>query len=303
MATLTPTRSPSPRGGQPRPPAADETAARRRRRPPSVLGTVLVVVLCLAAAVALLPFAWMISASFRPRGDLIADPTSLWPGVWTLQNYVNIWQQIPFGRQLLNTALFAGTVAVVSVVLDSMAGYALARFAFPGQTVVLVVVIAMLMLPPQVTLVPIYQVLVQLGWTNTYQGLIVPRAADAFGIFFMRQFFLALPRDLEDAARIDGASEWRIFARVMFPLAWPAALTIGLFNLLGNWNDLLWPLIVTTKTEMRTLPAGLALFKGEHVTDYGLLMAGSVLALLPMLVAFFLVQRRFIEGIATTGLK
>jgi multiple sugar transport system permease protein len=168
---------------------------------------------------------------------------------------------------------------------------------------VFILIISTLMLPPQVTLIPVYNVLVDLGWVNTFRGLIVPRAADAFGIFFMRQFFLSLPKDLEDAARIDGASELRIFARVMLPLAWPAALTVGLFNLLNNWNDLLWPLVVTTRTEMRTLPAGLALFKGEHVTNYGLLMAGSVLALLPMVAAFLFVQRRFIEGIATTGLK
>jgi multiple sugar transport system permease protein len=286
-----------------RPKVTAEPAAGRGHRPGAAWTVVLVVVLCLATAVALLPFVWMLSASVRPRGDLIANPTTLWPGTWTWQNYINIWHQIPFGRQLLNTVIFAGTVAVVSVVFDSMAGYALARFRFPGQTVVLVAIIATLMLPPQVTLVPIYNFLVHLGWVNTFQGLIVPRAADAFGIFFMRQFFLALPRDLEDAGRIDGASELRIFARIMVPLAWPAALTIGLFNLLNNWNDLLWPLVVTTQTEMRTLPAGLALFKGEHVTDYGLLMAGSVLALLPMLVAFFFVQRRFIEGIATTGIK
>ncbi len=281
---------------------AASTARRPRRRTPAWT-VALVVALCLAAAVALLPFVWMLSASFRTQGDLIGDPTSLWSDSWTLENYLSIWTQIPFGRQLANTVVFAGTVAVASVLLDSMAGYALARFRFPGQTLVLVVIIATLMLPPQVTLVPIYNFLVDLGWVNTFQGLIVPRVADAFGIFFMRQFFLSLPKDLEDAARIDGASELRIFARVMFPLTWPAALTIGLFNLLNNWNDLLWPLVVTTETEMRTLPAGLALFKGEHVTDYGLLMAGSVLALLPMLVSFLVVQRRFIEGIATTGLK
>ncbi|GAB2623014.1 carbohydrate ABC transporter permease [Pseudactinotalea suaedae] len=268
-----------------------------------VAAVLLAALLAVAVAVALLPFVWMLSASLRPRGDLIANPTSLVPGIWTWDNYRAIWEQIPFGRQLGNTALFAGSVAVISVTLDSMAGYALARFAFRGRTVVLVAVIAMLMLPPQVTLVPLYGVLVDLGWVNTYQGLIVPRAADAFGIFFMRQFFLALPRDLEDAGRVDGASELRIYGRVMLPLAWPALLTVGLFNLLNNWNDLLWPLVVTTQTDMRTLPAGLALFKGEHVSDYGLLMAGSVLALLPMLALFFVVQRRFIEGIATTGLK
>lgn len=283
--------------------AVETLVVPRRPRARRAGVVVLVVVLCAAAFVALLPFLWMLSASMRTRGDLVADPTSLWPGQFTWQNYRNVWTQIPFGRQLVNTTVFAGSVALISVLLDSMAGYAMARFTFRGQTAVLVLIITTLMLPPQVTLIPIYNFLVDLGWVNTYQGLIVPRAADAFGIFFMRQFFLSLPRDLEDAARIDGASELRIFARVMLPLAWPGALTIGLFNLLNNWNDLLWPLVVTTDVRMRTLPAGLALFKGEHVSDYGLLMAGSVLALLPMLAAFFAVQRRFIEGIATTGLK
>lgn len=274
-----------------------------RRASLNVSRLALVLVLCAAAVLALLPFLWMLSASVRTQGDLIANPTTLLPESLTWDHYVDIWRQIPFGRQLLNTVIFAGGVAVISVLLDSMAGYALARFEFPGRTAIFVGILATLMLPPQVTLVPIYNFLIDLGWVNTYHGLIVPRAADAFGIFFMRQFFLALPKDLEDAARIDGASEVHLFARIMLPLAWPAALTVGLFNLLYNWNDLLWPLIVTSDTEMRTLPAGLALFKGEHVTEYGLLMAGSVLALLPMMVAFLFVQRRFVEGIATTGIK
>jgi multiple sugar transport system permease protein len=278
-------------------------ALRRRRVPREVRQLLVVLLLCGAAAVALLPFVWMLSASVRTQGDLIARPDTLIPERLAWENYREIWRQIPFARQFVNTTIFAGTVAVVSVLLDSLAGYALARFRFRGQTAVFIVIISTLMLPPQVTLVPMYNFLVDLGWVNTFRGLIVPRAADAFGIFFMRQFFLSLPKDLEDAARIDGASELRIFARVMFPLAWPAALTIGLFNMINNWNDLLWPLVVTTRNEMRTLPAGLALFKGEHVTNYGLLMAGSVLTLLPMVVAFLFVQRRFIEGIATTGLK
>jgi multiple sugar transport system permease protein len=278
-------------------------ALRGRRVPREVRQLLVVLLLCGAAAVALLPFVWMLSASVRTQGDLIARPDTFIPERITWENYREIWRQIPFARQFVNTTIFAGTIAVVSVLLDSLAGYALARFRFRGQTAVFIVIISTLMLPPQVTLVPMYNFLVDLGWVNTFRGLIVPRTADAFGIFFMRQFFLSLPKDLEDAARIDGASELRIFARVMFPLAWPAALTIGLFNLINNWNDLLWPLVVTTRKEMRTLPAGLALFKGEHVTNYGLLMAGSVLTLLPMVVAFLFVQRRFIEGIATTGLK
>jgi len=221
----------------------------------------------------------------------------------TFENYFSVWQKIPFGRQLLNSIFFAGSVTLLSVIIDSMAGYAFARYDFPGKNVLFVMVLITLMVPLQVTFIPLYSFLVQLGWVNTYQGLIVPRIADAFGIFFLRQFFFAMPKDLEDAARIDGAGELRIFARIMLPLAGPAVLTIALFNLIANWNDLLWPLMVTTTSTMQTLPAGLALFRGQHVSDFGVLMAGSTLALLPMIVAFFLVQRRFIEGIATSGMK
>jgi multiple sugar transport system permease protein len=273
----------------------------RRRRGWS---TVLIVIgLAAVSFFVLLPFIWMLSASFRTQGDLTAHPTTFWPTQFTLSNYVGIWTQIPFGRQFLNSVVFAGSVTVVSVLFDSMAGYAFARYNFRGKNVLFVAVLVTLMLPIQVTFIPVYNLLVDLHWVNTLQGLIVPRVADAFGIFFMRQFFLSIPKDIEEAARIDGSSEMRIFFRIMAPLATSAILTIGMFNLLANWNDLLWPLMVTTDPTMETLPAGLALFKGQHVTNYGLLMAGSVLALLPMIIAFFFVQRRFIEGIATTGMK
>lgn len=268
------------------------------------LGIILTVVgLAIISVVIILPFIWMVSTSFRTQADFDGNPLSLIPSTLTNQNYINIWSQIPFGRQLLNTLIYAGTVTVFSVTFDSMAGYAFARFDFPGKGILFVVVLATLMVPIQVTFIPLYSMLVNLGWINTFHGLIIPRVADAFGIFFFRQFFIGLPKDLEDAARIDGAGELRIYARIMVPLAGPAVLTIALFNLIANWNDLLWPLMVTTSTDMQTLPAGLALFRGQHVSDYGLLMAGSVLALLPMIIAFFLIQRRFIEGIATSGLK
>ena len=262
-----------------------------------------VAVLIVVSFFVLLPFIWMLSASLRTEGDLTGHPSSLWPSHFTLQNYVQIWTQIPFARQFLNSVAYAGAVTVVSVLIDSLAGYAFARYSFPFKNALFIAVLVTLMLPIQVTFIPVYNLLVHLDWVNSLQGLIVPRIADAFGIFFMRQFFLGLPKDIEEAARIDGASELRIFSRVMLPLATSAVLTIGMFNLLANWNDLLWPLMVTTDPTMETLPAGLALFKGQHVSNYGLLMAGSVLSLLPMLIAFFFLQRRFVEGIATTGLK
>lgn len=280
------------------------TSLASRRRPGDTVSTILIVLgLAAVSFFVLLPVFWMITASLRTNADLAANPGTLWPAVFTFENYVHVWERIPLAKQFLNTAIFAGTVTVLSVLIDSMAGYALARFTFRGRTILFIAIITTLIVPIQVTFIPVYNLLVDLHWLNTYHGLIIPRIADAFGIFFFRQFFLALPKDLEDAARIDGASEARIFFRIMLPLAGPAVLTIAMFNLLANWNDLLWPLLVTTNDDMRTLPAGLALFKGQHSTDYGLLMAGGILALLPMIIAFVLVQRRFIAGIATTGMK
>ena len=261
------------------------------------------VALGILAAGMLLPFAWMLTASVRPESDIVANPWSIVPGGLTLSHYVDIWSQIPFARQIVNTVVYAGGVTVLSLLFDSMTAYALARFSFPGSRVLFIVIIATMMIPFQVTLIPIFISLTNLHWVDTYQGLILPRATSAFGIFFLRQFFLSLPRDLEDAARMDGASEFRIWWRIMMPLAAPALLTLGLFHLVYNWNDLLWPLIVSTNSSMATLTAGLSQLNGEHATQYGVLMAGSVIALSPMVLAFLLIQRRFVEGIATTGLK
>lgn len=285
-------------------PAVDYTTqATRKVRRQRLVTTIVVIVMFAISAFFLLPFAWMLTASVRTEGSLLADPATLWPTVFTLDNYSEIWRRIPFGRQLGNTVVFAGLVTVVSVTLNSMAGYALARFDFRGKNIAFLVLILTLMVPIEVTFVPLYNIISNFGWIDTYQGLIVPRLASAFGIFLMRQFFIALPKDLEDAARIDGASEIRIFLRIMWPLAKPAVLTLGMFSLLRNWNDLLWPLMVITQQDMLTLPPGLAMFKGDNLTEFGLLMAGSVVALIPMVVAFLFVQRSFIEGVATTGMK
>jgi multiple sugar transport system permease protein len=260
-------------------------------------------VLCLIAFVILLPFIWTLLTSLKAETDIVRFPPQLFPRSFTLEHYTDIWHRIPFARLFMNTLIFAGGVTVISLIFDSMTAYALARLDFPGRNVLFMLVLVTMMLPFQVTLIPLFSLLSDLNWINTHQGLIVPRATNAFGIFFLRQFFLSIPRDLEDAARIDGASEFRIYRQMILPLAVPALLTLGLFHFMYNWNDLLWPLIVTTETSMQTLPAGLALFMGEHVVEYGLLMAGSILALLPMIVMFLMIQKKFVEGIATTGFK
>ena len=259
--------------------------------------------LAISAYVILLPFFWTLATSFKPETEIVRFPPELLPRSFTWDHYVDIWHRVPFARLFLNTVIFAGGVTLISLFFDSLTAYALARLDFPGRNILFITILATMMLPFQVTLIPIFSLLTQLDWINTHQGLIVPRATNAFGIFFLRQFFLSIPKDLEDAARIDGASEFRIYRQVILPLAVPALLTLGLFHFMYNWNDLLWPLIITTETSMQTLPAGLALFMGSHVVEYGLLMAGSMLALLPMILAFLVIQRRFVEGIATTGFK
>ena len=249
------------------------------------------------------PFIWMLLTSFKPEADIVKFPPQLWPSSLTLAAYIDVWNRVPFGRFFLNSVLFAGGVTIISLILDSLTAYALSRLNFPGRDILFVLILIALMLPFQVTFVPLYVTVHDLGLTNTFGGLIIPRATNAFGIFMLRQFFSTLPRELDDAARVDGASEFYIYRRIILPLSRPALTTLAIFHFMYNWNDFLWPLIVTTTTEMRTLPAGLALFMGQHVVEYALLMAGGMLALAPLLIAFIFAQQYFVRGIAMSGLK
>jgi multiple sugar transport system permease protein len=239
------------------------------------------------AAITVLPFLWMLGTSFKPESDVFGYPLRLQPTHPTLANYAAIWQDLPFLRLIVNSVVFAGGVTACSVFFDSLAAYALARLRFPGRNLAFYLVLATLMI----------------HWLNTYQGLIVPRATSAFGIFLLRQFFITVPRELDEAARMDGASEWYIYRRIMLPLAKPALATLAVFYFMNNWNDFLWPLVMTSNTNMRNLPAGLTLFAGQYVVEHGVLMAGAVISLLPLAVAFVLAQRYFVQGIATTGIR
>ena len=271
---------------------------------PSRLWTgVTVGVLALMALAIVFPFIWMVLTSFKPEAQIAQYPPKLFPDTWTLENYQNVWSRIPFARLLLNSVILAGGVTLVSLLLDSMAAYALSRLEFPGRDAIFIVILVALMLPFQVMFIPLFVVVHDLGMLDSYSGLIVPRATNAFGIFMLRQFFMTLPRELDEAARIDGASEFGIYWRIILPLSGPALATLAIFHFMYNWNDFLWPLLITSSTEMRTLPAGLALFVGQHVVEYGVVMAGAVLTLLPLLVAFLFAQRYFIQGIAMTGIK
>jgi len=271
---------------------------------PSKLWTgVTVAVLAVMALAIVFPFVWMVLTSFKPEAQIAQYPPRLLPDSWTLENYQNVWSRIPFARLLLNSVILAGGVTLVSLLLDSMAAYALSRLDFPGRDAIFIIILVALMLPFQVMFIPLFVVVHDLGMLDSYSGLIVPRATNAFGIFMLRQFFMTLPRELDEAARIDGASEFGIYWRIILPLSGPALATLAIFHFMYNWNDFLWPLLITSSTEMRTLPAGLALFVGQHVVEYGVVMAGAVLTLLPLLVAFLFAQRYFIQGIAMTGIK
>lgn len=283
-----------------RPMTADVPARRLRVRPGRALTYA---VLYLGAAIVLLPFVWMVAASLKTEPELFTAPTELLPGHPTTTAYSDVWQRIPLARFFLNSVIFAGGVTVLSLFLDSLAAYALARLRFRGRDLAFWVVLIVLMVPVQITLIPLFLTVFQLGWLDTYAGLIIPRATNAFGIFLLRQFFLSIPREFDEAARIEGASEFQIYRRIILPLSKPALATLAVFHFMYNWNDFLWPLVVTSSPEMRTVPAGLTLFMGSFVIEHPLLMAGATLLLLPLAVAFVLAQRYFVRGVVMSGLK
>jgi multiple sugar transport system permease protein len=291
MATTLPTPSVSPR----------RRKASRSARIQSILITVAIGVVALFL---LLPLFIIVFTAFKPASEINAFPPSLVPNVWTLDNFAKIFHDLPFARLIFNSFVFAGGVTLFALIFDSLAAYALARIDFTGRRVLFICIVATLMIPFQATLVPLFQIVSGLGWVNTFAALIAPRAADAFGIFLLRQFFISLPRDLDNAARIDGASEWRIFLQVVIPNARPAILTLAIFTFVNNWNDLLWPLVFTNDQNMGTVTSGLTLLTGPGgIIPQGVMMAGALVSLLPLFIAFMFAQRKFIESLSSTGLK
>ena len=260
-------------------------------------------VLLAGAAATVAPLGWMFAASFMPTGQANAEPPPLLPRQPTLEQYRALFARLDLGRPLLNSTILATTVTVMSLLLNSMAGYAFARLRFHGRDRVFAVLLAALVVPTQVAMLPLFLMLKSLGLVNTYLGVILPGMASIFGIFLVRQFALSIPQELLDAARVDGASEWRIYRSVVLPLLRPILVTLGVFVFMGTWNDFMWPLIVLTDDSMYTLPVALANLMGEHFQDTELMMAGSVLTVLPVLVLFLAVQRSYIEGIMLGSLK
>lgn len=262
------------------------------------------VAIYLAALTMLVPFLWMIATSLKPEEEVFSStgPFFAWPPHW--QNYSEAWNIAPFGRYFLNTAIVALSVTGVSLTLNSMAAYAFARLRFRGRDALFLLLLATMMIPFQVTMIPTFLVLKQLGWLDSYLGLTVPGFASAFGIFMLRQFMLSVPEELLDAGRIDGCSEFRVYRQIVLPLCKPALATLATFTFMGAWNDFILPLMVVKSDSMRTLTLAVAaLAAGHYVMSWPLMMAAATFVILPVLVAFLLAQRFFTRSIVLGGLK
>jgi len=282
------------------------------RRPRTVTGWVVYwirvvlshALLIAGAVVMIIPFIWMLSSSLKPAGDVFLFPPQWVPNPPQWDNYPQTFQIVPFAQFGANSLEVAVLSTVGAIFSCSTAAYCFARMRFPGRDLIFLVLLGTLMVPGQVTMIPIFLIMRSLGWINTLYPLIVPQfLAGAFGVFLLRQFFLTIPTELEDAARIDGAGDFGIYTRIFLPLSKPALATLGVFVFLFEWNDLLGPVIYLNDQNKMTLPVGLTFFQGEYATNWNLLMAGSLISLIPILLLFAAAQRYFVQGIVMSGIK
>jgi multiple sugar transport system permease protein len=286
---------PGGRPGVQRNPHADKASPRR---------LITYLLLVVAVVVTLLPFAWMLLGSVKTDGEILRNPSGFLPQDPTLANYSTWFNDLNISMFFVNSLIVAIFTVLGNLVFCSMIGYALAKMEFAGKRVLFLLVMLTLMVPGVVTFVPLFVLVSKMGLLNTYPALILPFLTSPLGVFLMRQFMMGIPDALIEAARIDGAGEFRIFARVVMPLCGPPLATLGILTFLGSWNNFLWPLVAAQSEEMYTLPVMLALYStGESATKYGLLLAGSVLVITPIVLLFVLLQRFFIQSVATAGVK
>jgi multiple sugar transport system permease protein len=264
----------------------------------------LYVVLTLYAVITLIPFLWALSASFKPLSEIVSSEPNFLPKSFTLSNYKQIFIQQPlFFRWLFNSVFIAISVTILNLLFNSMAGYALARLSFSGKRFWFFLILAVLAVPAQVTLIPTFLILKIFGWLNSYQGMIVPSMVNATFIFMMRQFFINFPRELEEAAQLDGLTTFGIFRHIVLPLAKPALAAQAIFVFMGSWNNFLLPLVILFDPEMFTLPLGLNTFKGQYISYWNYIMAASMVFTLPVLAIYIFFNRYFIQGVTFTGGK
>ena len=261
------------------------------------------IVLILASIITVGPFLWMLLTSLKTFEESVLIPPTLLPAAWNLDNYRIVVEKFPFPLFYLNTFAMVAMAIIGQLIICSMAAYAFARLEFPGRNVLFTLCLALLMVPGQIFLVPHYDIMVRLKLTDTVTALWLPKIFSAFGTFMLRQFFMGQPKSLDEAAKIDGCSYFGIYLRILLPLIKPALVSLAILTALSAFKDLMWPLIVNNSMTKMTLSAGLAMLIGEHTTYYPQVMAGSALAIWPMILLFLLFQRQFIEGIVMTGIK
>ncbi|MGH3090263.1 MAG: carbohydrate ABC transporter permease [Rubrobacteraceae bacterium] len=261
------------------------------------------VLLVMGALVMFFPIYWMFATAIRPEDQLFDGEFRLIPEDFVWSNFVESWNTLPFDVYYVNSIAIALIAVVVTVFINLLAGYTFAKYKFPGRNVLFFLLLSTLMIPIQVIMVPEFFIVASLGWVNTWWGVLVPRAAEAFGIFMVRQFMLGIPDELIEAARLDGAGEFKIFWRVILPLSWPVIAVLTIFTFMWRWNDFSWPLVVLHDQASYTVPLGLNLMKGLYFTDWTGIMSMSLVSILPMLLIFVFFQRYFIQGIANSGMK
>lgn len=280
-------------------------ASHQRRGSRPLARTLTYAILLVGLAVTLVPFVWILMTSLKPASEIVRIPPSFFPEQWTLNSYSTIFTdpKVPLGRFYLNSTLVAVGRVAITLFTSSLAGYIFAKFVFRGKNLLFGFILIQLMIPFQVVMIPAYLILVQLRLIDSLWGLVIPSMVDAFGIFLMRQFISTFPNDLMDAARIDGASEFGVYWRIVMPNLGAPLATLGIFTFMATWNDYLWPLIVITTHEKRTLPLLLTWYTSQHSQRYDLTMAASILVLLPILVVYIFFQRWIVRGVALTGMK
>jgi multiple sugar transport system permease protein len=262
-------------------------------------------ILILIAVIILMPIAWMLSTSFKPRAYLFMPEIHWIPPVFTWDNYSRLLNNpaLPIGRWFANSVIISAVITALVLIVDAMAAYAYARMDFPGRRPLFALLLATLFLPGIMFLIPNFLTVARLGLLNSFWGVIIPALAGVFGVFFMRQFFESIPKELEEAAQIDGANPFQTFLHVALPLAKPALATLGIITFLGAWNDFLWPLLILRERALLTLPPGLRTLQGAYTSEYGQMMAGAAITAIPVLILYILLQRYIVESVATTGLK
>lgn len=268
-----------------------------------IVNALFTILMLFIGAIMVVPFLWMLSTSLKEVGQAMAFPPKWIPDPVMWSNYPTVWNMANLGLYFRNTVIVTVFTTLGQTITCSMAAFAFARLEFKGRDVIFLVYLGTMMIPIQVTLIPLFMIMREFGWINTYEGLIVPFIFSAYNTFLLRQFFLSLPKSLDESAIIDGCGYFGIFTRIVLPLSRPALITQAIFCALWSWNDLLWPTVLAQTDEVRTLVVGLQMFMNQYAVQWDMLMAGSMISVLPMLILYLFCQRYFVEGIAVTGIK